>query len=152
MQKSLVLGNQTINNVRAIERKSANGRTLGTRIHFLGKLPAADIKKQLRAAKVPASEIREKVNAILTGKTDIAWVTYASLKAAEEQSVRARGGVPCHTDHDAKGTRSSTTYVFPVEAKGKAAKAIEAAPVDPEQVIADRMGIAVEDLRRMFTK
>ena len=133
MNKTIVLAGQEIKNVRAFERFNAAGRTMGTRILYTGNLPASEIKKQLRAAKVPAKDIKAKVNSILAGKESIAWVTYGALKAAEEQSVRDRGGLPEMTDHNAKGTKSTTTYVFPEKVTGKEKALPAPEPVTPTE-------------------
>ena len=108
----------TIENANVITRTSANGRELGQRVHFAGSVPASQIKTQLKKAdpKLTGRALHAKVNEVLTGKTDIAWMTYDALASV----ARSQGFIPDYADQNKAGTKIAARFIKPATVKAKA--------------------------------
>lgn len=132
-----------VNSDQITTRTASNGRTLGTRVHFAGAVPASEIKAQLKAAnpKLTTKELKAKANEVLRGESDIRWMSFDALMSAS----RSKGFVPDIADINKAESRVTAKLIRPEEVK-----TAPAAAIDPEKVIADRMGIKVEELRALY--
>ena len=98
------------------ERRSVNGRVLGTRTAFSGNgMTAREIKAKLRAQGV-TSGLTQKVNDILTGEADIRWMLFD----AKTSALRSSGLIPENVD-EAKST-ATARFIRPTVIKAKAEK------------------------------
>jgi hypothetical protein len=133
-----------IEGINIENRISVNGRNLGQRLAFNRHGTPAQMRQAYRDAGLKGNALSAAVrDAIKQGK-DIAWVQFHALT----QMAQNGEFIPTAGDITSKGDKIKLELVKPTEPKRKAEKPA----VDPEQAIADRMGIPVGDLRKLYVK
>ena len=132
----------TIEGIKVVTRKSASGSNLGQRLAFIDKGTPAEMRETFKKAGMKGNALSKAVRDAVKGGKDIAWVRFQALT----QMAQSGGFIPVQSDINKGGDKIKMELVLPKEGKAKAA----APAVDPEQVIADRMGIKIEELRQLY--
>jgi hypothetical protein len=133
-----------IEGIKLENRISVNGRNLGQRLAFNVHGTPSQMREAYRSAGLKGNALSSAVrDAVKSGK-DIAWVQFHALT----QMAQNGDFIPTSGDMNSKGDKIKLELVKPIEPKRKAEKPA----VDPEQAVANRMGISVEDLRKLYIK
>lgn len=143
----------TIEGIKIETRISAAGRNLGQRMAFNDKGTPAQMREEFKRAGLKGNKLSAAVrDAVKSGK-DIAWVRFQALA----QMAQNGDFTPALGDINKAGTKIKLELVKSTEPKAKKAPApvapskdeIEAAAV---QLIAERMGISVEEAKNVLNK
>ena len=134
----------TIDGIKLENRVSINGRNLGQRLAFNREGTPAQMREVYRAAGLKGNALSSAVREAQKAGKDIAWVQFHALT----QMAQNGDFIPTCGDLNSKGDKIKLELVKPTEPKRKAEKPA----VDPEQAIADRMGVSVEQLRKLYVK
>jgi hypothetical protein len=134
----------TIDGIKLENRISINGRNLGQRLAFNRQGTPAQMREHYRNAGLKGNALSSAVRDAVKAGKDMAWVQFHALT----QMAQNGDFVPTAGDITSKGDKIKLELVKPTEPKRKAEKPA----VDPEQVIADRMGIKLEELRQLYVK
>lgn len=134
----------TIEGIKLENRISVNGRNLGQRLAFNVNGTPTQMRQTYRAAGLKGNALSSAVRDAVKAGKDIAWVQFHALT----QMAQNGDFIPASGDMNSKGDKIKLELVKPTEPKRKAEKPA----IDPEQAVADRMGISVEDLRKLYVK
>jgi len=134
----------TIDGIKLENRISINGRNLGQRLAFNRQGTPAQMREHYRAAGLKGNALSDAVRDAVKAGKDMAWVQFHALT----QMAQNGDFVPTAGDITSKGDKIKLELVKPTEPKRKAEKPA----VDPEQAVADRMGVSVEQLRKLYVK
>jgi hypothetical protein len=134
----------TIDGIKLENRISINGRNLGQRLAFNRDGTPAQMRELYRAAGLKGNDLSAAVRDAVKAGKDMAWVQFHALT----QMAQNGDFVPTAGDITSKGDKIKLELVKPTEPKRKAEKPA----VDPEQAVADRMGVSVEQLRKLYVK
>lgn len=134
----------TIDGIKLENRISTNGRNLGQRLAFNRNGTPSQMRETYRAAGLKGNALSAAVREAQKAGKDIAWVQFHALT----QMAQNGEFIPASGDLNSKGDKIKLELVKPTEAKRKAEKPA----VDAEQAIADRMGLDVDQLRKLYVK
>lgn len=132
-----------LDGIKVENRVSINGRNLGQQLAFNSQGSPSDIRAIYKASGLTGNKLSSAVREAVKAERDIAWVKFNALA----QMAQNDDFIPSISKINSKGDKMSFELVKPAEVKAKATPA-----VDPEQAVADRMGISVEDLRKLYIK
>jgi hypothetical protein len=133
-----------IEGIKLENRISINGRNLGQRLAFNVHGTPSQMRETYRSAGLKGNALSSAVRDAVKAGKDIAWVQFHALT----QMAQNGDFIPTSGDMNSKGDKIKLELVKPIEPKRKAEKPA----VDPEQAVADRMGISVEALRKLYIK
>ena len=144
----------TIEGIKIETRISAAGRNLGQRMAFNDKGTPAQMREEFKRAGLKGNKLSAAVrDAVKSGK-DIAWVRFQALA----QMAQNGDFTPALGDINKAGTKIKLELVKSTDPKAKKAAPapvatskdeIEAAAV---QLLAERMGISVEEAKNVLNK
>jgi hypothetical protein len=132
-----------LDGIKVENRISSNGRNLGQVLAFNSQGSPSQIRAIYRAAGLTGNKLSAATREAVKAERDIAWVKFNALA----QMAQNDDFIPSVGKINSKGDKMSFELVKPAEVKATAKP-----PVDPEQAVADRMGISVEDLRKLYIK
>jgi hypothetical protein len=133
-----------IEGIKLENRISINGRNLGQRLAFNQNGTPAQMRQAYKDAGLKGNALSAAVRDAVKQGRDIAWVQFHALT----QMAQNGDFIPTAGDMNSKGDKIKLELVRPTEPKRKAEKPA----VDPEKAIADRIGISVDDLRKLYVK
>jgi len=142
VQNETALEVKQIGSVRDIV--SAKGNVTGQRFTFGGPKTPKEIAEHLVSkGHKRGNKLNNMVREIRRGSKSLAWAeTQCFLEMCREKELQTSVGE----------MRKHSAVLRFVSTKEVASKAKKAEGLDPEVAIANKMGIAVEDLRKMFVK
>lgn len=134
----------TIEGIKVEQRISANGRNLGQMLAFNTQGTPAQMRALYKAAGLTGNKLSAAVRDAQKAEKDIAWVKFHALS----QMAQNDDFIPTTCKLNTKNDKMTFELALPTEPKRKAEKPA----VDAEQAIADRMGIDVAELRKLYVK
>jgi hypothetical protein len=140
VQNETALEVKQIGSVRDIV--SAKGNVTGQRFTFGGPKTPKEILEHLKAkGHKPGNKLNNMVREIRRGNKSLAWAeTQCFLEMCREKDLQTSVGE----------MRKNTAVLRFVSTKEVVSKAKKAEGLDPEVVIANRMGVKVEELRALY--
>jgi hypothetical protein len=133
---TLVISNGAVRDIVSVK-----GNVTGQRYVMGGQLTPTELRESLKAKGLKGNKLSNAVREVMRGNQSVAWAnTQVFLEGVRKGEMTPSVGE----------VRKNTAVLRFTTTKEIASKAKKAEGLDPEVVIANKMGIKVEELRQMF--